>query len=303
MLKRIIKFNRRRKFGAELEYNTPSNGILSQTLRRLNEPVRTTEYQHTTDVSDWYCKVDGSCGYEVSSKVLSGPRDIKLLGDVLLALKQDGARFDNRCGQHIHVETRDFSHEQKQILAMYWIKIENFLMNAHKEHRRNNHYCSKANSYIQNFIPNQTYAPQDVYNAISGRRGALNIGGNVTTEFRFGHMTEDSEELKNRVRFLVWFVDICKIMPVPPNLNWFTPKQAMRFMGLWSEQTDQIQKIYSPAIISMKKWILNQFKINAPVTHYHKDIQTVSEMIEEINVEETKAKESTSLEVTEEFSE
>lgn len=302
-MQRLIKFNRRRKFGAELEYNTPDNNRMAETFRRLREPVVVTEYRHTNDVTEWHCKRDGSCGYEVSSKVLTGPRDIKLLGDVLLALKEDGARFDNRCGQHIHVETRDFTSEQKMILAMYWIKIENFILNAHQAHRRNNHYCSKANDYVSNFNPNQAYTPQQVFDAISRVRGAINFaGGNaITTEFRFGHMTEDADELKNRVRFLIWFTDICKVMPAPPNLNWFTPKQAMRFMGLWSEPTDQVKKIYSPAVTSMKKWILNQFKINAPAQHYHRDVQLVSEMIEVVNEEEHKAKNPTGLNVTEEF--
>lgn len=300
MIKREIKFNRRRKFGVELEYNSPDNRTMAHTFNRLNEPVTVTGYQHTDGPTSWHCKTDSSCGYEVSSKVLTGPRDIKLMGTVLDALKQDGARFDNRCGQHVHVETVDFSITQKQIMGMYWIKIENFVLNAEKAHRRNNTYCQRANERARHLNPNQTYTPDQVWDYLSGR-GAINFGPRSTTEFRFGSMTDNAEELKNRVRFLIWFVDICKVMPAPPNLNWFTPKQVMRFLGLWSDQKDQTQKIFSPAVTSMRKWILGSFKTNAPAEHYGRDISLVSEMINELNEEETKAREVGALALSEEF--
>ncbi len=289
MIKQEIKFLKRRRFGAEMEYVSPDNHGLADTLRRIGEPVRVTSYLHTDEPVEWHCKTDSSCGYEISSRVLSGIRDIKILGSVIDALKKDEARFDNRCGQHIHVETSDFSNLQRQILGMYWVKIENFVMNSERPHRRiNNTYCRKAND--QSFNPNQRYEPGTVWEYISGNRGAINFNNRNTTEFRFGSMTDNSEEIKNRVRFLIWFVDICKIMPAPPNLNWFTPKQVMRFMGLWSEQNDQVQKVYSPAVTSMKKWILGQFKENAPREHYTRDIESVSSMIDQVHKEEEKSK-------------
>lgn len=302
MIYREIKFNRRRRFGAELEFNSPDNQTMARTFQRLGQPVRVCSYTHTGAVDTWHCKTDGSCGYEVSSKVLSGPRDIKLLGEVLSALVNDGAVFDNRCGQHIHVETSDFTSAQKQILGMYWIKVENFVMNAEKQHRRNNNYCTLANQLVGHLVPNQTYAPSAVYDSICRNRGAINFGGSETTEFRFGSMTNNPDELKNRVRFLIWFVDICKNMPAPPNLNWFTPKQTLRFMGLWNDpKTDVIKKSFSPAIISMRKWILNQFIANAPTVHYGRDIRLVNEMIQEISCEESQRSEN--LELIENFDE
>lgn len=78
-------------------------------------------------------------------------------------------------------------------------------------------------------------------------------------EFRFGHMTWDTEEMKNRVRFLLWFVKIAKAMPAPPTLNWVSPKQAIRLFGLHESKN----KALSPAMSSMKLWLLNALYNNS----------------------------------------
>jgi hypothetical protein len=217
---------------------------------------------------------------------MSGHKDLKKAGLVIDALRNNRAAYNTHCGHHVHVEICDFNEEQKQILTCWWIKVEQFILNAYPAHRRNNIYCTPLNRSVQ-VEPNIEYPPREIYSRVSGQRGALNMRtNNPTVEFRFGDMSLNSEEIKNRIRFLVWLTEICKNLPAPPNLNWFSPKQTMRLLGLWTDDSDTIKKTFSPAITSMKKWILKRFKEHAPTDIYRRDHEFVDSMLAEIDRQE-----------------
>jgi hypothetical protein len=86
-----------------------------------------------------------------------------------------------------------------------------------------------------------------------------------TIEWRIGEMTLDSESIKNRVRFLVTFVDVCKYLPAPENLNLLSPKGMLRLLGLLDSESDLFIKKFSPAMISMRNWILERINTYIPV--------------------------------------
>ena len=256
-----LKWNKTRKFGIELEFNSPNNNRLTDIINQNVEGERAIQesYHHNIDNEHWACKTDSSCGYEVAGRVCSGFRDVRICGQILDTLIEHGATFNNSCGQHVHVNTEDFSREEIEKLTAWWVKIEHFIINAHPEHRRINSYCRPANHQLRDLSPNQVHDLSNVFSFINSDRGALNLRSapqqSKTIEFRFGHMIESGEELKNRIRFLVWFVDTVKNLPAPDSLNWLDPKQTFQLLGLWNDG-EYVDKTFSPAILGMKKWIL-----------------------------------------------
>lgn len=283
----LIRWNKTRRFGLELEFVGSSSR--RESLRRIierfpNQRAIVSGYQHNHNNTEWFCKVDSSCGLEVSTPVLSGPNDLKLVCEVTKAIQDAGFNYSDACGQHIHIDVSDFSQDQINILCAYWIKAEQVIMNSHPAHRRHNTYCVLSNNTRNNFRPNADYSLNEIFDTIRNYRGALNLGhiARGKIEFRFGDMTYDLETIKNRVRFLIWFVDLVKVLPAPPNLNWYSPKRLMMMLGLWVDNKYEVQKTFSPAIQSMRVWILKRLKENMPTQYYERDRQMVEEMLTQV---------------------
>lgn len=285
----VIQWNKTRRFGVEFEFNVfnrtirESQRALRDAILSVGQRVEIRSWERTVNNwGVWVIKTDSSCGIEAVTPPLSGPNDLKMVGEVIKKFNEIGAKFDNRCGLHVHLSLEDFEFQQMCILLMYWIKIETVIMNAHPEHRRKNQYCKPLNEYIGNWQVNQYYSPEEVYQAFYTCRGALNTNyweSRKILEWRMGEMTLDPEDIKNRVRFLIWFTDIAKILGPPENLNWFTTKQTMFHLGLLPSEADGIKKVFSPAIQSMKKWILTRLQANLP-GYYKIDKQLVQEMLD-----------------------
>jgi len=300
-IERFAKFSSKRKYGIELEFsNHPSHdpGVNQLSLivqERLNMRCDIRSYEHTQDNFDyWVAKTDGSCGVrktlgtELASPILSGSSKLKEASELLPVLEEKGFTCGVECGNHVHVNVSDFPLEQIKIMTMYWLKIERLVMNGTPVHRRNNQYCKMLEHVNSDFMPDQNYTPDQVWRVACSGRNAINVSGSTsrrpTVEFRFGDMTMNPEVVKNRVRFLVWFVDICKILPAPDNLNWFTPKQAFRMLGLWNVAESAVKYSYSPAIQSMREWMLARI-IEHAGTHYSRDKEWCREMIEQVRAE------------------
>ncbi len=286
----IIKWNRMRKFGVELEFPSiePNSRQNHRSFIRevLNEEgishhdVQVRDWERTHDNNNlWVCKTDSSCAYEICTPPLRGPNELKLLGKVCQKLKDKGCRFDNSCGLHVHLSLSDFSEAQMHNMLMYWVKIEHNIMHAHPDHRRQNtRYCATAMSRIQGWLANETYNGDELYRLLRLHRGAINPAyweQRKTIEWRMGEMDLDPESVKNRIRFLIWFVDICKIVPTPPNLNLYTPKQMLRFLGLLEDDGETSNKIYSPAIKSMRRWIVDRMARYIPEKYFKKDKEQI----------------------------
>ena len=288
-----VKYNRMRKFGIEYEFTNRSGAGTasnSQTLMKqcvesvAGQRCRVSGYDHNVGNNEWVAKTDGSCGWECVTPVMSGPRDLKAACDVLQAIQARGFNVTTSCGQHVHVSTSDYSEAQIKIMVMWWLKIEKFIMNVTPGHRRGNTYCRQYND-LHTFQPNRAYTPDEVWSTVRAnmdRYRALNLNHfragneNSRVEFRFGDMTFDVDVVKNRVRFLVWFLDLCKNLPAPSDLNWFTPKQALRFFGLLEAPGGTVVKTFSDGVRSMRQWLLDAFERNAPRGEFTKDRETVA---------------------------
>lgn len=270
----IIKWNKRRKFGVELEFTAEepnSREFLQRHIQsvlhemNINHEVQVREWEHTNDNHGiWVCKTDSSCGFEVCTPPLQGPEELKVLGEVCRKLNEVGAKFNNSCGLHVHISVTDFTNEQFYTLLMYWIKNEHNVMNAHPAHRQENtRYCGPAISRVQDWEADVNYDGRSLYREIRNHRGAINARyweNRKTVEWRMGEMDLDPESVKNRVRFLIWFVETCKKLPPPENLNLYTPRQMMRLMGLLEDESGIIKKIFSPAVHSMRTWLLDRME-------------------------------------------
>jgi hypothetical protein len=281
-----VKFDVARRFGIEFEFDGPIDHAvdspISLPLRKrcrdtINEipgqSASVVDYDHHRNNDEWLCKPDGSCGIEVISPVMSGHEDLRAAGEVLAAMRDAaGMAISNKCGMHVHVDVGDLVNKDGtwsamnsnviKTIAAWWIKFEHLALGAVPAHRRNNRYCMSYEDYLRaSDIVLEPYVNPDLDTIFElmtrDRHFTLNLSlwrdAAPRIEFRFGHMTWEVEEMKNRVRFLLWFVKIAAAMPPPPNLNWMSPKQAVRFLGLCEAKN----KVLSPAMASMRRWLMD----------------------------------------------
>jgi len=289
-MNRLLKWNFRRRFGIEYEFSNSSRtlGTMSEIVREhTGQDAEVRHYEHTRGNNVWVCKTDSSCGIELVSPILTGPRQLKIAAEVLPHLQNGNFNHDTRCGQHVHIEIADYTEEQAGILASWWMKIERFILNGTPAPRRSNSYCLLLTHANSNIDPNFRYEPAYVLSNMARGRNAINFqnwrsGHGGTVEFRFGEMTWDPEVIKNRIRFLIWLVEMCKILPPPQNLNWATPKQALSIFNLWESPDSIIKYQYSPAVTSMRKWLLERVIEHAPAA-FARDVERCRAMLEELN--------------------
>ena len=296
----IVKWNRMRKFGVELEFNARNPNSRDNHARFIEEVLREEgvehhqaqirEWEHTHDNDGiWVCKPDSSCGFEICTPPLHGPNELKLLGKICQKLKEKNCHYDDTCGLHVHLSLEDFTDTQMQNMLMYWIKIEHNIMHAHPDHRRrNSRYCASAMSRIHTWLANESYSGDELYQLLRRHRGAISPNyweQRKTIEWRMGEMDLDPDSIKNRVRFLIWFVDICKIVNGPPNLNLYNPKQMLRFLGLLGDDGRPDNKVYSPAVKSMRKWIVDRMAQYIPERYFQKDKVMIIEMKDRLDID------------------
>ena len=302
-----VRFVPHRRFGVELEYNRPANcgdaygnsdyrgrNKMRAAIQRVpGQTAQTADYIHNHNNSEWFCKTDSSCGLEACSPVGRTVADLKVMGEVLAMLHHRGFRADRQCGNHIHVECSDYTQRQLTVLAAYWSKIEHVVMMTQASHRRSNTHCSMVACHTNRIRPNGTFSPNDLrasmssdrgqtlnltnFNATNGRRGSPKR----TVEFRFGHMTSDAEEFKNRARFVIQLCEICKHLEAPANLNWFSPKQTLRLLGLLPDE----DKVFSDSSLSMRRWFLQGIISNCSAVSHSKDIAQATAMLAEMTGE------------------
>jgi hypothetical protein len=253
------------------------------------QAVDIRQYEHTCNNTCWVIKTDSSASIELNTPVSSGPVDLKIVTEVLPKLQEHGFWFDHRCGLHIHLDVSDFTRNAIRDLVPWWAKCERFFLNQVPYHRRVSRYCGMITS-IDHYSAEDSkyYLPNDLWHTVRDGRYAMNIQ-NVesrhTLEFRYGDMIFDPETVKNRVRSLIWFVDICKKLPRPSNLDWLSPQEIMKIMGLYGVSTDRICVRYSPSVQAMRKFLVEKFIEFAPVEVYAKDIEECKQMLEHINAE------------------
>lgn len=299
---RIVKWNFRRRFGIEYEFGNSSSEVetMANVVDSNGGRCRSRTYEHTRENSTWVAKTDSSCGYsgggcELVTPILSGPDDLKFAAELLVPLREAGFGFNNRAGNHVHVEIADYNFDNVSSLVAHWVKIERFIMNGTPACRHNNGYCRQIENVHYSLRANHNYTPNELWECIRYGRDAINFGNfsldrdgrnsRGTVEFRFGEMTHDPEVIKNRVRFLIWIVEACRVLPFPDNLNWYSPKQVLSVFGLLQKPNSAIKLHFSPAIQSMRKWLLQRLIDFAP-PEFDKDRIMCQTLLADINTEQ-----------------
>jgi hypothetical protein len=296
----LLKWNSHRYFGVELEMNggeRTRRGIcdaVNGAVRGAGHRAEVRPYEKTVgDPRLWVCKPDSSCGSEVASPPLAGPGGVAMLGDVVEALTAAGAQIDERCGMHVHVDARDFTDGQIASTLCWWIKAEHSLMNAHPPHRwRDNRYCRPLWEMVDRLNP---AAPVDegvtrgVRRVVSMTRGSVNLQNwetRRTVEFRSGDMSLRREDVENRVRLLVWFMDLCARLGAPPTLEWFSPMEMIRFLGLAPADG----KILSAEMRAMRRWLVFRMARFTDEASFGTDMLQVRKMMMEVADDDLRAR-------------
>lgn len=203
-----------RKFGIELEFSQKTSReflfwVIKQTFP--NDEVKITRWQKNVDNTEWFCKTDSSCGYELVTPVLYGNSGLFKIKKIIHSLKENGARFDRKCGIHVHVECKDLTIYNISKLILYWFKFEPFILSMFPKHRVTNKYCQPLTQSLDlNFL--DKYIPSNILKANhKNKNKALNTKGynkRGTVEFRLMESNLNQCDIINWIIFCLYFFNI-----------------------------------------------------------------------------------------------
>lgn len=265
---RLMKFQPKRTFGIELEFpEAHTREFLRDCIQAHGEKAQVTGFQRDANRERWTCKTDSSCGYEVASRILGSIKsirrtieDLNLTAQIVDTMKKEGATVNNKCGFHVHVWVGDMGEAELIRLLGYWVKFEKTIVDLMPERRKKNTYCPVHSIF---FTPNTKYSFQDMVSRGFQQRGALNWAWyreRKTVEIRIAEGTTDPDDVQNWVRFLLHFVERCKTWPYPENVNWLTFEECLDLMGLRNDPEADIFWVLSPALVDMRRWLLERTK-------------------------------------------
>ena len=107
-------------------------GVRAAGLPATRVSNRGAGYYHSSGTT-WDVKTDSSCGYGGTGWELASPAmvmdenaECAELREVCNAVKALGPRIDKKCGLHVHVEVRDYTHDDLRRLLILWARYEPF---------------------------------------------------------------------------------------------------------------------------------------------------------------------------------
>jgi len=169
-----------RNYGLEFEVgNEVAQDKISDiiSLNSSKSVITTSKWAQSINNNYWHVKYDSTCGvagksidfgWEVATFKASGDQDLLDICRVANSLLQIGCKVNNNCGFHIHADVSDFSIKEMGSLLKRWIKIEDFLLKAVPERRRNNFHClSIKKSFESKKIRN--YSDESVWLSLKPR--------------------------------------------------------------------------------------------------------------------------------------
>lgn len=124
-------FDCTRAVGVEVEYNTCNSfDAIDSWARAWNASVHS----------------DGSCGWEAVSSPAAGDRLVGQLRGLCEALDDAGAKHNDSCGIHVHVDARDLRWADMLRLCAVYARVEPLLYLIGGQKRINNQYCAPIGS-------------------------------------------------------------------------------------------------------------------------------------------------------------
>ena len=294
------EFKSQRRFGVELETGGEVSKLkVKNILKKISSHGSfSTRYQLSSSSPCWHIKDDATCGrlgrngpkgVEIASFVGKGLDDINHISDVARGLSDAGCKVNNNCGLHIHAEATDISFEQMGIILAYWLKIENIIKMSLPMSRWGNVYCkemlqrcrlakilndNRNMSFSADFMcfalqPNNLsyYENEDrrvnlnLVNYFRARH--LNSENRKTLELRWPEGTLSKRDVKNWVILFLNFIDTCKDLKMPKNIQPASIEETLFYLGL--NHKNKIFSIFDENLHDTRTWFLNRIVKNKDV--------------------------------------
>lgn len=100
----------------------------------------------------WLVKVDGSCGLELVTPVLSTYGDLETLKKAVLTLKALNFQADSRCGLHVHFGFNHLAPDVRQRVLKFLMRYEAAFFALAPERRSRSTFCAPLTGEIRNAI-------------------------------------------------------------------------------------------------------------------------------------------------------
>jgi hypothetical protein len=214
-----------RRFGFELEFD--SNRINQNSLKdsfatSLQEHDPTQRIVNRETVRSWTMKSDGSCGWEVTSPVLSAsPSTFRIIRQVVNGARRQiaGQRVVRRnCGFHVHIDVCDLNNSQIINLVRIFHSFERCFLKLQPQSRRDNGYCRRiASDPIPSARHYADFDPDDYdsrsYGHLSDHSSAVSFchfQHRGTIEIRYAAGTIRASKIVNWIKTLLYCVEIAK---------------------------------------------------------------------------------------------
>jgi hypothetical protein len=222
-----------RKFGIELEFNDryySKKGIEFRDLfERCNKIIPSYDNKHSflrwnESARTWNLKEDSSCGYELTSPVLSlNKPTLEKLNGILSDLKKSFGRIipiNHCCGFHAHFEISDLSLNQFKKLVSLFQKFEGSLLDLHRDNRKRSQYIVKLNTFCVDDIssigrPRDYYRASRIHDHYTGLNTYRYRDNRKTCEIRYAEGTCDPEDVICWVLICAILIDCAKKNIVP----------------------------------------------------------------------------------------
>lgn len=206
-----------KQFGVELECYNVGRDLLRRKLTaagiNCNEGNRSANnrgyWKITSDGS-----IRGTNGFELVSPILEGESGLNELMKVCKVLNQCGAKVNQSCGTHVHINARNFTLEQWKRLYINYSRLERVIDGWMPASRRGNTntYCRGFRN-IENFenkINRAANLNEIARSVMSGRYWKVNpqsYSVHNTCEFRQHAGTTNYVKIGSWIRFLSNLVD------------------------------------------------------------------------------------------------
>lgn len=238
-------FRTHRKFGVEIETVGLSRTQIFDALNKAGINCQIESLNHDTR-PHWKIVPDGSlihryidsngleyaeAGFEVVSPVLSGVKGLLEVEKVVNTLVARGAKVNNTCGLHVHVDARDMTAEQI-FVAVKRYRIHEALLDTFVKVERRNSSFAQGMASVERFIeeirndrPITRVSARTLCDYVErcGRYRKLNLCSYLrhgTLEFRQHHGSLDADEIVNWIMLCVTFID--DSMRIRANKSWWS---------------------------------------------------------------------------------
>jgi hypothetical protein len=300
-----LSFSSTRRFGVEFEYNSFDKKNRPEAQKRVagietianvvskfcEQGVEIRDWEHTNNNNKWVVKPDSSCGLEVVTPPLKGWRGLMQTCRVVDGVSNHpDIQADHRCSVHVHLEVADLTDDQLASVFAHWIKCEPVFMDMMPPQRKRNRYCQFVGLSNKFQLTTSLNAKQWIAEVGDVKYYSLNcnqmrkaiVGGNhdrKTIEFRIGDPggCKDAFYIKNWVRLLIHFVEMCKLRAYPnayeegkpPKTNglvWLDPEDVLSILGFG---TNPQQHELSNGLQQTRNWMLSRLQKNMTSHEFH----------------------------------